>query len=43
MFTRKWFVRLALLIGVAAFGGATMTGCKSGGSSCGDSSCTSKH
>lgn len=42
MLTRKWFVRLALLIGVA-FGGATMTGCKSDGSSCGDSSCKTKH
>lgn len=43
MFKQKWFVRLALLIGVAVFAGAAMTGCKSGGSSCGDSSCTSKH
>ena len=43
MLTREWFVRLALLVGVAAFGGATMTGCKSSGSSCGDSGCSKKH
>ena len=43
MFKRKWFVRVALSIGVSAFAGAAMTGCKSGGSSCGDSSCASKH
>lgn len=47
MSTRKWAARLALLILVISFVGAVASGCKSsgksGGSSCGDPGCQTKH
>lgn len=43
MTMRTWLVRLVVLLGVIAFVGTAVSGCKSSGSSCGDSNCTSKH